>query len=465
MDDSVKKRKSIWWHVVRILSIVGSICIIGVVGIIIFNLVTRSKLRAEIHKIRAAGEPTSYKELKDVLPEVVEKDNAAPLYSAGLVLMRHMESEKFIEVTRACDGSCEEHPGKKSESEVMKAFGELLEDNQEAISFFERGADLPECSFYGTLFDFDGGFSLGVSRHSRNLSVSQFLSLHTRYFIFHGQPKEALSSVVTSLRLTRIYDRCYLMIDQLIRLTHIDLALDELLKVIESCKPSNEELKRLDNVLAAVIPPDLAEKIMIAERVFIIENTFALEPSGNLELPWNFPNIWSSPRSLGVTHRSYIVPELRDINKVLEATRHPWPEILDKVDEVEYSGLWSEVENSGFYSEMDLKIHSRAVSQIGKCMARLRTIRTALAIERYRNNNNRKPPETLADLVPTYIDSVLVDPFTGEELLYNHDDLTYTVYSVGENRVDDGGDIKCSEGGTEIDLGERLRLITDSEPK
>ncbi len=49
------------------------------------------------------------------------------------------------------------------------------------------------------------------------------------------------------------------------------------------------------------------------------------------------------------------------------------------------------------------------------------------------------PPETFAGLVPNYLAAVPVDPFSDRPLVYRRTDTGYLLYSVGSNRVDDGG--------------------------
>ena len=71
-------------------------------------------------------------------------------------------------------------------------------------------------------------------------------------------------------------------------------------------------------------------------------------------------------------------------------------------------------------------------------IAGLRTARTGLAIQRYRFAAGALPG-TLAELVPAYLDAVPKDPFDGNELRYNKRGAGFVVYSIGEDRSDDGG--------------------------
>jgi|GEM_PF-1795824 len=71
-----------------------------------------------------------------------------------------------------------------------------------------------------------------------------------------------------------------------------------------------------------------------------------------------------------------------------------------------------------------------------------RAVPVFLAIERFRLDNSRLPT-TLDELIPTYIASIPIDPFSGKPLLYrpNTDPNvpdSYAIYSTGPDQVDHG---------------------------
>lgn len=72
------------------------------------------------------------------------------------------------------------------------------------------------------------------------------------------------------------------------------------------------------------------------------------------------------------------------------------------------------------------------------CLAHLRTAAAGLAVERYRLATGHWP-ESLAGLVPAFLERVPEDPFTGAPLRYKRLDQGFVVYSVGEDGVDGGG--------------------------
>jgi hypothetical protein len=63
----------------------------------------------------------------------------------------------------------------------------------------------------------------------------------------------------------------------------------------------------------------------------------------------------------------------------------------------------------------------------------------AFALAGYRANHGGEYPKTLAELAPVYIDTIPKDPFTDGDLHYKSDGKGYLLYSVGQNRKDDGG--------------------------
>jgi len=71
-------------------------------------------------------------------------------------------------------------------------------------------------------------------------------------------------------------------------------------------------------------------------------------------------------------------------------------------------------------------------------LAHLRATHTALAVERYRLTKGRLP-QSLDNLVPTYLETIPTDPFDGENLKYRTLETGFVVYSVGEDLTDEGG--------------------------
>lgn len=75
---------------------------------------------------------------------------------------------------------------------------------------------------------------------------------------------------------------------------------------------------------------------------------------------------------------------------------------------------------------------------------------TIVALERYRLKNGSYP-ETLDALVPDFLKSVPRDIYVPEKpLLYGRDNDNYHLYSVGENRIDNGGVAKFGKASVAL---------------
>jgi hypothetical protein len=94
--------------------------------------------------------------------------------------------------------------------------------------------------------------------------------------------------------------------------------------------------------------------------------------------------------------------------------------------------------------------------------AYLRIMRVALALDQYAQDQGAFP-ETLAALVPEFLDAVPEDPQTGAPLTYRHEAEGCTVYAFGDNGVDDGGAIDPSGSvrGLSGDIAMRLPLMLE----
>ena len=80
----------------------------------------------------------------------------------------------------------------------------------------------------------------------------------------------------------------------------------------------------------------------------------------------------------------------------------------------------------------------------------------AIAVERYRRKEG-KLPQRLDDLVPDFLPQIPTDPFDGRPLRYRVREEEYLIYSVGADRVDNGGHADPELGDIDPDTVFRVR--------
>jgi hypothetical protein len=99
---------------------------------------------------------------------------------------------------------------------------------------------------------------------------------------------------------------------------------------------------------------------------------------------------------------------------------------------------------------------AKVAASFRRSLAELRSAQTALAAERFRSAHQRWP-ETLAELVPVYLERVPADPFDGKPLRFRRLADGLVIYALGPDGTDDGGNLagrKIVADG--MDVGFRL---------
>jgi hypothetical protein len=163
------------------------------------------------------------------------------------------------------------------------------------------------------------------------------------------------------------------------------------------------------------------------------------------------PEQWVLPRtrvgvglaSLHSTGRRVVLQEAEDFYTTLAAyavqpawTRGPLPTILDR-----YSG-WYPPESNRDLGLMLLHFLMPGISRVAygwdQSLHDTQAARAVIAMERFRLANGRWP-DSLDDLVPEFLDSVPLDRFDGAPLRYRLVEGVPTLFSIGVDRDDDGG--------------------------
>jgi len=127
---------------------------------------------------------------------------------------------------------------------------------------------------------------------------------------------------------------------------------------------------------------------------------------------------------------------LETMDTMIEASRQPLYQVLPELQKVQNSvdanRTWLPRFSDGLLPAITRMQYTHARGQ-----ADIENAVTAIAIERYRNVYGRIP-EHIEDLVPSFLESIPLDPFDGRPLRYLPNGNGYAVYSIGENLRDDG---------------------------
>jgi hypothetical protein len=234
------------------------------------------------------------------------------------------------------------------------------------------------------------------------------------------------------------------------------LATEDARLIVERTNPSQASLVRLQQALANVHPDDLLVKMLLAERANQINIAQNLVPEKIADeyLRGN-PQDWPGRITPGNAYsrlrvRRNSAKYLQDMAEMIAAARGVWPGLIDEIEAVEPQK--KEADNKGGMTIVELALMT------GEALARARVATCVVAVARYQRDNG-KPPASLEELVPNYIDAIPQDPFTGAKLVYKHDEASYMIYSAGRNRSDDAGAIvRTSVSEVAPDLGQIVRF-------
>ena len=128
---------------------------------------------------------------------------------------------------------------------------------------------------------------------------------------------------------------------------------------------------------------------------------------------------------------------------------------------------FSRSQRSQLISDIMLSLMLPALSQVVEAEARMKVRfelqRLGFAIVEFQAENGRLPGE-LSELVPEFLDRVPVDHYAGEEFRFLTADADYIAYSIGPNRIDDGGATRRSMGrADDISIGDMNVVPQSSE--
>jgi hypothetical protein len=142
------------------------------------------------------------------------------------------------------------------------------------------------------------------------------------------------------------------------------------------------------------------------------------------------------------------------IRKLREGVAWPVVEAELKSNHTEMDKIFSSPMSKFRYGLSAITIPS-SIKAAGVCVrneAQRRLTVTAIALERHKLRTGEYPPG-LGALVPEFLVGVPLDPMNSKPLGYRRNmDGTFTLYSVGEDGRDDGGDATSGNATNKFDL-------------
>ena len=418
-----KRRRLKVSHVLIILLLIGA----G--SFAYFRLSLKSKLRARIDAIAAAGYPVTCAELDKWYTIPGNTENAAYTIMDAFSYYKEWDTESLPVVGRGELPARTEPFGEETKALITQ----YIADHNEALELLHAGAAIENCRYP---IDLSAGFETKLHYLTEMRKAVFLLKLEAILHAENGDGKLAIRSAISIFGIARSLTKEPVTISQLARAAYHSLATS----TIEYCV---NRIELADEQLVALI-----ECVHNAERISDMSCAFIGERCMGLSF-FKAPESMNPDNINGIPFQPilelYKAVGLADADAII---------YLDLMDGYIKSAQLPPLQRQEAVKAVDARLRSTsqihillhaimpALSRIStielKTIAQLRTARVALAIERYRLAAG-KLPDALIDLVPAYLEAVPTDPFDGNEIRYKKLEAGFVVYSIGEDLSDDGG--------------------------
>src|SRR5437667_1676577 len=218
------------------------------------------RLRDEIARIRAAGEPLTFEELR-AGQAAREGADAASDYRAAAALLVDFDNGPIFDLLKAYRASIKSCPRVPPSTEVRERARLILAQARPALELIDRAARKEACHY---------AFNLETGEFPpfwRFRSAGYLLSLRTLEFAVAGAGDGAAASLISKLRMLRVFETEPVLITYMIRLAEWEGAGADLPAVLGGTL-SETWLGDLDEALKLAEAPDLLKRTIEGERVW-----------------------------------------------------------------------------------------------------------------------------------------------------------------------------------------------------
>ncbi len=392
-------------------------------------------------ELKASGELLSLAEIEALRPTVLPDDNAALVVEnlAEKLGLLKAEAWQMVPLFSKELEHIDPFVGiPQSAVEPMRAF---LQEHQDTSDALLRLRDLTGARLTRVSYDFPGDNPFVVTLPSLRpwVDAGKLQHLLALSHLIDGDTDRAADAVAVQFGVASTLRNEPGMMMQSVRgrvLRGAVSAIEAVLRVGELDQERLDELAALIDVQLKSLSPRIGMQFERACMIRLFDGLAA----GTVQLS----DVYYEPTLSRLGHVSLV--EFRDAQLLITKT---WTELIEVADDpAELVAVATRLNLAVSPLSMPGRMFLLAGTWMPggafadnsvRAVAELRCARAALACERYRLSHNRLP-QSFAELIPDFVDSAPIDPFTGEPLSFITTEVGIAVYSVGPNMTDDGGD-------------------------
>ncbi len=427
------------------LLIAGAIAVAAspLVGLVLFALFRTSELNQKIAELRSQGLPTNAVELNDWYAVPTDVADTTGLWLAATTAATNAESDPrtaMIDFTGRASTSVPAPGNEWAELEICKTF---LNDRESDIQLIMRAADAGGMARYPV--DFRDGLDAILPAQQQTRGLARLLALRAHVRAHEGLHSEVLKDIKATFAVSDSLRGEPILISQLIRIAIHAIGCRLAVELAPHCKWTDKELEELQELIGKANFRNEMLRAFQGERV----------------------NCLTAIDSYGIVFRD--INKLKAIELYKEYTEGvaiSWQEVTNRNQQIEKeraSIAAGRVSRMFYTYAMSLAPSMQQAANSGmRAEARQNCTIAAIAAYRYRLQHGTLPQSLseLRSLIPgdaAEKASRLLDSFDGLPLRFKSNAHRITIYSIGENKVDDDGDIEDGEQQP-LDVG---YLVTD----
>ncbi len=403
---------------------------------------TQQKIDAKLAAIRAQNLPTTLAELDTFYTHVPDAENGV------LSLLQYQNHYvAWDEINAPWIGDLSSNSVMYVTNPITPAariaLQNIIVSNQTALRYIYDSVTKPKWRYP---VDFNQGVTNLFLNLNEPMIIIRLLRLVSLHHLAEGRHSEALRSIGTSFQVSDSLAHEPLLISFLVRNACLAISESSLERLLQREEFPAADLAQLQQLIAESEGETDLLRILHGERAFIIGSwnepasqqlyapatPFDNWPASLQKFGWEYYerggakeadllNFLSLCEQLEVALKSDSAVALQQSRVIGDRFIPPDKPAMDMI-------------STAYLAPIMLSMIEKNTS----LSASLRVTQTALAVERFRMEHKRLP-KTLGELLPQYLKSTPIDPFTQAPLLYRITEKGFRIYSTGKDGQDDGG--------------------------
>jgi hypothetical protein len=407
----------------------------------------RAQANRLIAEIRAAGEPTNLAELDAWYVAPADDQNAALILTnvvaqlaSSLAYENRSEAEKNLPFI---GGGFEPILGERLPPETLTTLEALVARHHEVLAQLEEALTRPVTRFPGPIRDAEGRFKWPEQAFSLQMPVS-LLRAKATMEAEQGDTAAAVETLTKAYHLAHTLNEMPLVICKLIQRVCYRRTSETLEWLLSQSSVSPTDLQRLHELLTKLAADWDMSRAVAGSRAYglhfhrddpseFVRLTSELTNDEYDQIAWVVePLILWPLRGLGVNDRDLIM-YLQMMARAQLAAKGSLAEQWQFVQEF---NAWWEGDDGGGLGFLLSNNHLMEVRRFFERSIRSaldqHAARYALAVERFRHENEGRMPDRLEDLVPEFLDEIITDPRNDEPLRLQMGGDGYSIYTGPE---------------------------------